>query len=148
MAGTKEGAAKRRRCGQCGQFAHDGKPCGRAGRKPRPLMDRLWEKVDQSAGPDACWPWTASRQPGGYGVIDKQSVTRILMGLEKGDPRVVRHTCDSPPCCNPAHLVIGSVHDNHRDMVERGRSARDEKHWNWKGGRSKNYRLGSNRMKD
>jgi hypothetical protein len=37
------------------------------------------------------------------------------------DGGVVRHSCDNPPCCNPAHLEIGSTLDNSRDAVERNR---------------------------
>lgn len=37
--------------------------------------------------------------------------------------QVVRHTCDNPPCCNPAHLVLGSHADNAADRQERQRGA-------------------------
>ena len=45
---------------------------------------------------------------------------RALVGpLE--DRQVVRHTCDRPPCCNPAHWVAGTQRQNVQDMLDRGR---------------------------
>ncbi len=40
------------------------------------------------------------------------------------DGLFVRHTCDNPPCCNPAHLLIGTAADNTHDAIERDRLAR------------------------
>ena len=36
----------------------------------------------------------------------------------------VRHTCDTPGCINPAHLLIGTPRDNTNDMLERQRQTK------------------------
>lgn len=57
---------------------------------------------------------------------------RVIVSLRDGLPIdgdwVTRHTCNWPPCCNPAHLVSGSQADNAADTVAAGHSTRGEKH--------------------
>ncbi len=39
----------------------------------------------------------------------------------------VLHRCDNPPCCNPAHLFIGTPASNAADRSAKGRSGRGER---------------------
>jgi len=94
----------------------------------RPLEERLWEKV-AIGGPDECWPWLASVDSGGYGHLDDGTgrvckAHRIAYALEHGDPGElhVLHRCDTPRCCNPAHLFVGTHDENMRDRQEKGRT--------------------------
>lgn len=91
------------------------------------IVQRFWPKVDRRE-PHECWPWTASTNPHGYGQIkvrDKlQRAHRVAYWLTHGVwPPVVRHTCDNPPCCNPAHLLPGTQSENRQDMYDRGRAS-------------------------
>ena len=97
------------------------------------LADRFWEKVDRR-GPDECWPWTRATNEHGYGVMRPEGqrsgptvrahrVSLMLAGVDI-DGLVIRHSCDNPPCVNPAHLSVGTEADNSADMVARDRHAR------------------------
>lgn len=96
---------------------------------------RFWSKVAQ-AGPNDCWPWIARRNEarGGYGYFDDEHrrtwrAHRYAFFLMHGHaPKLVRHTCDNPACCNPNHLLEGTQQDNINDMVARGRSCVGERH--------------------
>lgn len=88
---------------------------------------RFWSYVDKR-GPNDCWEWKANRAPRGYGKFmwrrDRtQLASRIAYHFSKGDPgsMFVCHSCDNPPCCNPAHLWLGTHKDNMDDMDRKGR---------------------------
>jgi len=95
------------------------------------FRERFWSKVDRR-GPDECWEWIAYRKPNGYGqfTIRKgvyMTASRVSLALSNG-PLAARmvacHTCDNPPCVNPAHLFAGSGSDNAYDSVAKGRANR------------------------
>jgi hypothetical protein len=98
-----------------------------------PLRERLERKLDRSGGPNACWPWQGATDHKGYGVIGlgrradgTDRTHQVAWMLAHGPiPRglCVLHKCDNPPCCNDAHLFLGTIADNNRDMVAKGRHA-------------------------
>jgi|ERR1700749_1509734 len=107
----------------------------KAGR-PENTPSVLWKKVDKR-GPDECWPWLGFRNEQGYGrtwIKDKGYYAhRVIFDL--ANPGMIQwsapksklgvgflmHTCDNPPCCNPAHLKICTILENSADMVSKGR---------------------------
>lgn len=92
-------------------------------------IETFWSRVDKSAGENSCWPWLGSRDGSGYGKMKVDAginarTHRIAYLLATGkDPgeSMVCHTCDNPPCCNPAHLWLGDNRANQLDASAKGR---------------------------
>lgn len=108
----------------------------RKGPAPVPVADRFWPKVNKDGptirpelGP--CWVWTATAH-NGYGYLGvggragrPTQAHRVSWTLHYGpipEGLWVLHRCDNPPCVNPAHLFLGTVGDNNRDMYAKGRA--------------------------
>jgi len=86
------------------------------------------------ARPSGCIEWVKTRGRGGYGYFVSNGVRisthRIAWELLNGpipDGLLIRHSCDNPPCCNPAHLSPGTVRDNAADMIAHGRGSNQRK---------------------
>lgn len=91
------------------------------------IQDNFWAHVDVR-GPDECWPWLLGEERGGYRygglAVDGrwQKAHRYAFYLAHGYwPKVTLHTCDNPPCCNPAHLIDGTQKTNAQDMARKRR---------------------------
>ena len=91
-------------------------------------VSAFWSKVDCTAGLFKCWLWTAGGIKGGYGMMTWNGklilAHRISYELANGPfPKelCVCHSCDNPPCVNPAHLFLGTNQDNVDDKNRKGR---------------------------
>lgn len=93
---------------------------------------RFWSHVDRPW--EGCWEWQGCLNIYGYGKVGIPRVEagrhgtmgahRLAWEYTNGpipEGLCVLHICDNPPCCNPAHLRLGTKRDNTLDMVAKGR---------------------------
>lgn len=80
---------------------------------------------------DACWPWQGALHTQGYGRCwdgERGKVAyahRLVYTLLVGpipDGLDIMHTCDNPPCVNPAHLRVATHRENMLDKCAKGRA--------------------------
>lgn len=99
------------------------------GPKPKPTHERMLAGVTYEPN-TGCWLWTGAVNEKGYGIIGtgpkdvgrthRISYSHFIGPIPAGAS--VLHSCDTPACCNPAHLRLGTEADNSDDMVRRGRA--------------------------
>lgn len=99
------------------------------------LLERFWSKVNKT---DSCWEWTGLKLKGRslpYGQITAYGKTyythRLSWIIHNGqipDGKFILHSCDNPPCVNPAHLRAGTIQENNADRILRGRWAHGQTH--------------------
>lgn len=78
-----------------------------------------------------CIEWQGGRSPKGYGNASFKGrpcrAHRLAycqangLSLDDIKGKLVRHTCDNPPCVNPKHLLLGTNTDNYQDAIDRSR---------------------------
>lgn len=107
-------------------------------------LPRLLAKIDRR-GDDECWPWKGYINKKGYGMFSLNgkmtTAVRAVVLLIKGEHltydrwrrdrgprgkgpvgarREVRHLCNKPICCNPAHVEYSNHSQNVLDSVSVG----------------------------
>lgn len=97
------------------------------------ICHNFFAHVDQSGGPDACWPFLRSKSAKGYGRVwangrceeaHRYAYTLAIGPIPdsiNGKMACILHSCDFPPCCNPKHLRVGTKFENAIDREVRGR---------------------------
>lgn len=94
-------------------------------------MDRIGNRcIEQENG---CRLWQGAKSQRGYGRIKiggRLALAHRIVAYSMGqisdifdDMVIVLHTCDTPSCCNPQHLAVGTQADNMQDCARKGRLA-------------------------
>jgi hypothetical protein len=102
-----------------------------AERDRKPMAEDFARWIDKSGD---CWLWNGARDKNGYGAFSYAGKTRrahaVALELDGRKPakgEYACHSCDNPPCVNPAHLYPGTPTQNMADAKARGRTCQGAK---------------------
>ncbi len=110
---------------------HIGEATGAAPVSPT-IIAKFWSRVEVRTS-RVCWLWRGMKNQSGYGRFrptwndPEVKAHRFAWQIVNGpvpDGKLIIHSCDTPACCNPKHLRVGSYQDNSDDCVTRGRQSR------------------------
>jgi len=95
------------------------------------VRERFWAKIKKGKK-NECWEWQACTDDDGYGIFRHLRAHRVAYAIRRGGTptnRLVCHRCDNPPCCNPAHLFLGTYQSNKADCVAKKRHVFGDRCW-------------------
>lgn len=95
--------------------------------RPVLVKDLAWFLARGKRTGTGCLEWIGAKDRRGYGTSTTYNKTfkvhRRVYFLRYGEePDMVCHSCDNPPCFEPAHLFGGKAADNNRDKAAKGRA--------------------------
>ena len=91
------------------------------------VRERLFLRLREE--PDGCWVWLGAKNSHGYGLLAVNGrpvpTHRLAFELANGEipgGKSVCHRCDTPACCRPSHLFLGTHAENMADRNAKGRA--------------------------
>jgi hypothetical protein len=99
-------------------------------------QDVFEKRIEKTAG---CWIWTGAKNNYGYGIFllpgDKpvrahRYSYEFFTGKKIPNGMIIMHSCDNPPCVNPAHLRVATKSENNADTANKRRHHYGLDHWN------------------
>ena len=92
------------------------------------FLDRIMRQVKKDSK-TGCWVWQGAKSNnygkfgrgkiffrGRHNFVHRLMFAHFKGGLKKG--LVIRHICNNGLCCNPDHLLTGTVKENIQDLID------------------------------
>jgi len=92
------------------------------------MIERFYNYLPDILDESICWEWKGYKDKNGYGVFSHNGKSvkshRLSYEIHYAEPLNnlhCLHKCDNPKCVNPLHLFSGTILDNMKDKISKGR---------------------------